>query len=258
MSHAMLHQFLVSDLVVPVGLAQEPGQECLTRFGARLGDATRLAPDLIVFRKEQVEGDLPCIAGAPVLAVEVVSPVSRAADLGAKRDLYARAGVPAYWVVDADDAAEPELVVHALSADGRYAAERVPWGGSLRLTRPFAIDLAPQEIFRPPRRVTPRRRAAMPDVIAQENGPDLPPAGEPVLLDVFDRRWPTGAEKTELWDGCPVFYGIWDERDVRAAQSVYPGRVVRLDQAPGEPGTMTVLPAPEPAPQAAGGTDAAT
>ncbi len=254
----MLHQFLVSDLVVPLGLAQEPGQECLTRFGARLGDGTRLRPDLMVFRKEQIEGDLPYIVGAPVLAVEVASPVSRAADLGAKRDLYARAGVQAYWVVDAGDA-EPELVVHALSADGRYTAERVPWGGSLRLTRPFVIDLAPQEIFRPPRRVTPRRRAAMPDVLAQENGPDLPPAGEPILLDAFGRRWPTGAEKVELWDGCPVFYGVWDERDVRAAQAVYPGRVVRLDQAPGEPGTMTVLPAPESdAGRPAEATEAAT
>ena len=35
-SHTLLHQMLVSDLVVPVGLAHAPGQEYLTAFGTRL------------------------------------------------------------------------------------------------------------------------------------------------------------------------------------------------------------------------------
>ena len=161
----LLHQFLVSDLVVPVGLAQEPGHECLTRSAAYLSGGTWLRPDLMVFRKEQAEDDPRHVTGALALAVEVVSPASREADLLAKRDLYARSGVPVYWVVDTS-AGKPEVVVHEFAEDGRYTTrERVSWGAS-RLSQPFAMKLAPEEIFRPPRRVVPRRRAVMPDLPA--------------------------------------------------------------------------------------------
>ncbi|WP_067461778.1 Uma2 family endonuclease [Actinomadura macra] len=248
MSHTLLHQFLVSDLVVPVGLAQRPGHECLTGFAARLAGATWVRPDLMVFHKERAEDDPRHVTGAPVLAVEVVSPASREADLSAKRDLYARSGVPAYWVVDTCDG-RPEVVVHEFAEGGRYAAqERVPWGASRCLSHPFAIVLTPEEIFRPPRRTVPMRRAVMPDLPAPAvAGPDMPYPRDPILFDVFGHRWPTGAEKVELWEGCPVFYGQWDERDVEIAERAYPGRVIRLDQPPGEPGTMTILPAPTPA-----------
>ncbi|MFD0686595.1 Uma2 family endonuclease [Actinomadura fibrosa] len=259
MSNTLLHQVLVSDLVVPVELAQEPGHECLTKFGTRLADDTWLRPDLMVFRKEQAEGDLWYIRGAPLLAVEVVSPASRGADLGAKRRLYARFEVPAYVVVDVADDGRPELRVHELGADGWYAdAERVPWGRSHRLARPLDLELAPDAIFgRLPRRPVRKRRITVPDLAAvlPATGPDLPHREDPILLDVFGHRWPTGAEKVELWDGCPVFYGLWDERDVEIAQRAYPGRIVRLDQPPGEPGTLTVLPAPAKVP-AEGGIEA--
>ncbi|QXJ25059.1 Uma2 family endonuclease [Actinomadura graeca] len=259
MSHTLLHQFLVSDLVVPVGLAQEPGHECLTGFGAHLAGGTFLRPDLMVFPRERAEGGPRHVTGAPALAIEVVSPASREADLLAKRDLYARSGVPAYWVVDTGGG-EPEVVVHESPGEGRYAArERVPWGASLRLSRPFGIVLTPEEIFRPPRRAVPMRRAAMPDLPADDAaGPGMPYPEEPIRFDVFRGRWPTGAEKVELWEGCPVFYGEWDERDVEIAQRAYPGRVVRLDQPPGEPGTMTVLPAPASKPESDAASRAAS
>ncbi|MQY02751.1 Uma2 family endonuclease [Actinomadura macrotermitis] len=245
MTHTLLHQVLVSDLVVPVGLAEAPGQESLTGSGARVADGTWLRCDLMVYRKEQARGDLWYIRGAPLLAVEVTSDASRAADLGAKKDLYERAGVPAYWVVDAkgDD---PEIWVFELGDDGRYAEEeRIVGGRSADLTRPLRIRLTPDEIFdRLPRRSAPRRRTIVSTDTTDQAGPDLPHCEEPILIDAFGRRWPTGAEKVELWDGCPVFYGEWDERDVEIAERAYPGRVVRLDQPPGEPGTMTVLPGP--------------
>ena len=78
----------------------------------------------------------------------------------------------------------------------------------------------------------------------KQPGPDLPPADAHIDVDVFSSRWPTAAEKTELEEGCPVFYGEWDERDVQIAQRAYPGRTVRLDQPVGQPGTLRVLPAP--------------
>lgn len=250
MTHTLLHQVLVSDLVVPIGLATKRGQSSLTGFGARVANGTWLRPDLMVFREEQAGGDLWYIRGAPLLAVEVTSDASREADLGAKRELYERAEVPAYWVVDlkGDD---PEVLVYELAGDGRYAeGARVTWGRARTLDRPFDIRLAPDEIFdRPPRRSVPLRRTTVTSTaVPPGTGPDLPRSEDPILLDAFGHRWPTGAEKVELWDGCPVFYGRWDERDIDIARRAYPGRVVRLDQPPGEPGTMTILPAPAPAP----------
>ncbi|WP_018351873.1 hypothetical protein [Longispora albida] len=59
-------------------------------------------------------------------------------------------------------------------------------------------------------------------------GPDLPPATEPFKVDVYEYRWPTGAEKCELIDGALVFSGQFDERDVETAQRAYPGRRVQL------------------------------
>jgi Uma2 family endonuclease len=58
-------------------------------------------PDLIFIRRERlgiIIGDK--VRGAPDLIIEVLSPSTRANDLGRKLRLYARAGVPFYWVVD--------------------------------------------------------------------------------------------------------------------------------------------------------------
>ncbi|RFU42496.1 Uma2 family endonuclease [Actinomadura logoneensis] len=254
MTHTLQHQVLVADLVVPVCLARDDGQVSRTAAGARLADDTWLRGDLMVFREERDgDGDGPDAGrGAPLLAVEVVSAASRATDLGPKRDRYERAGVPAYWIVDLRGG-EPCFQVFELDGSGRYAERAlVTWGRSAKLTVPFDIELAPDQIFdRPSRRLAPGRKPAVSrpesapdDPAARRVGPDLPDVEDPILADAFGYRWPTGAEKVELWDGCPVFYGEWDDRDVEAARRAYPGRVVRLDQDPGEPGTMTVLPGP--------------
>lgn len=60
-------------------------------------------------------------------------------------------------------------------------------------------------------------------------GPDLPTTDEPFSIDAYQHRWPTGAEKVELWDGVLVFYGDFDQRDLDIAQRAYPGRRIRLD-----------------------------
>jgi Uma2 family endonuclease len=42
------------------------------------------------------------IEGAPTLAIEILSPSTAELDRGRKRRLYARHGVPYYWIVDGD------------------------------------------------------------------------------------------------------------------------------------------------------------
>jgi hypothetical protein len=64
-------------------------------------------------------------------------------------------------------------------------------------------------------------------------GPNLPKPHEPFTVDAFSHRWPTGAEKVELFDGVPLFYGDFDHRDVEAAQRAYPGRRVLLNESGG-------------------------
>lgn len=64
-------------------------------------------------------------------------------------------------------------------------------------------------------------------------GPDLPAPDELFSLDAYSHRWPSGAEKAELIDGVLVFSGQFDDRDVRIAQSAYPGRQVVLNEDKG-------------------------
>lgn len=241
MGHSLLHQVLVSDLVVPVMLAEAPEQRSLAQFGARPAVGTWLRPDLVVARREQFQVDPACVTGTPLLVVEVSSAASLERDLGAKRELWARFGVPAYWVVHFDG---EDLRISVFELDGGELVERawLTWGDTYWATEPFKIEIAPGVFFETlPRTLAATRRGTMP----KSSGPDLPPADQVIEADVFGARWPTGAEKVELEEGCPVFYGCWDERDVEIAERAYPGRIVRLDQKPGEPGTLRVLPAPE-------------
>jgi Uma2 family endonuclease len=67
----------------------------------RDGDRTAVRPDLVV---TPLHGGRvpphPLDGHALLLAVEILSPATRAVDLGAKRELYARLEIPEYWTVD--------------------------------------------------------------------------------------------------------------------------------------------------------------
>lgn len=67
----------------------------------RLGEDTIRIPDVAFVRAEhvrQIDPDLP-IAGAPVLAIEVVSPNDLAENLARKVEQYLAAGAEAVWVL---------------------------------------------------------------------------------------------------------------------------------------------------------------
>jgi Uma2 family endonuclease len=81
------------------------------------------------------------VEGTPDMVLEVVSPTSVQKDTVVLRDLYWRAGVPEYWLVETD---RDELVFHILrrGAKGYVAARRqggwlksAVFGRSFRLTR---------------------------------------------------------------------------------------------------------------------------
>lgn len=83
----------------------------------RLSAHDVVQPDLFVIGRDRYHLSGPSfVAGAPDLVVEILSPSKRDRDLGAKLDLYARAGVLEYWVGDPDT---PCLEIYTLR-DGRY------------------------------------------------------------------------------------------------------------------------------------------
>jgi len=66
-----------------------------------LAETTIVEPDLVYLdspRAALVSGR--GIEGPPALVVEVLSPGTAAVDRGIKRQLYARYGIPHYWIVD--------------------------------------------------------------------------------------------------------------------------------------------------------------
>lgn len=108
-----------------------------------LAPDTVVQPDLLVAPTAAfTDRDLP---GAPLLAVEILSPSTRLVDLSLKRARYETAGCPAYWVIDPDT---PSLVVWELR-DGAYVRVATVLGeGRFRAGRPFPVDLTPAELAR--------------------------------------------------------------------------------------------------------------
>ena len=93
------HQRVVTNLVVLLHAAVLTDQELLAGpFEVTPVDDTAMQPDLLVGRRSDfTRKNLPA---APLLAVEVLSPSTRAFDLHAKRERFERMGTLAYWAVD--------------------------------------------------------------------------------------------------------------------------------------------------------------
>nr|MDT0664330.1 Uma2 family endonuclease [Micromonospora sp. DSM 115978] len=118
--------------------------EVLQPIDVRRGDRTSVQPDLSVVRAETL---LPGerFAAVPVLAVEILSPSSLGVDKLLKRDVYARLGVPRYWIIDLD---RPSVTVLELD-DGAYREGTVVQGDDLLdVSQPFPVAFRPSDLTR--------------------------------------------------------------------------------------------------------------
>jgi Uma2 family endonuclease len=99
-------------------------------------------PDVLVARKSDFSGkDLPA---PPLLVVEILSPSTRHLDRGRKRELYAEAGVPHYWIVDPD---EPAITTYEL-VDGDYRESAHASGDeNLEVHQPVHLRITPAELL---------------------------------------------------------------------------------------------------------------
>jgi Uma2 family endonuclease len=107
-----------------------------------LADDTVVQPDLLVAGRHQFGArDLP---GAPLLAVEVLSPSTRHVDMALKRARYEAAGCPSYWVVDPD---APSVTAWEL-ADGQYVeVAHVEGDDELAAHQPFPVAVSPAHLL---------------------------------------------------------------------------------------------------------------
>lgn len=140
-----LHQRVVLSLARRLDdFALAHGHLCLIApIDVTLSDHTVLQPDLLIVARERREIAPKWIDGAPDLVVEVLSPSTGRRDRMVKLALYARAGVPEYWIVDPEG-----RTIELLSLAGEAYRVVVPEeavGGRLRSRRfaELAIDLDP-------------------------------------------------------------------------------------------------------------------
>ena len=117
-----------------------------------LGDRVLLAPDLCIVLRERLGmvGDR-MVEGPPDIAIEIVSS-DRRRDLVRKRQLYAVAGVPEYWIFDPVNDTATLLDLR----NGEYV-ERAVLGSSGTVTTPLlpGLEIPLADIFNNPLR--PRR-----------------------------------------------------------------------------------------------------
>jgi Uma2 family endonuclease len=88
------------------------GEIFVAPYDVQLDEINIVEPDLVAYRtaRSDIVTDKRMI-GAPDLCVEILSPTNRSHDVVKKRVLYARFGIPEYWIVDPE---QESITVHLL------------------------------------------------------------------------------------------------------------------------------------------------
>ena len=116
------------------------GEAFVSPIDVLLSDHDVVQPDVVYVADDRAGiVTAPNLAGTPSIAVEVVSDPRH--DRVRKRALYARAGVPEYWIVDPES---DRLEVHRLDHGGYAKPEILEAGDTLTtpLLPGFALDVA--------------------------------------------------------------------------------------------------------------------
>jgi len=114
------HQRLIKKLIAELDGQLPPSLEALAEVEVLLFEVplTVRVPDVLVTTEATVRANPPRLRPSDLrLVVEVTSLGSRRMDQVMKRSEYAEAGIPAYWVIDADPLT---LTAYQLTAQGDY------------------------------------------------------------------------------------------------------------------------------------------
>ena len=116
------HERVLRRLALSVGVHldahPEHGEFFMSRFDVVMSPNDVVEPDLLVVLGDQagILNDTN-IRGTPGLIVEVLSPSTRKRDQTLKRQLFDRAGVREYWIVDPE---RNQIAVHRRATDGSF------------------------------------------------------------------------------------------------------------------------------------------
>ena len=113
------HQLVLGGLMAVLGnhaRELELGKVLPGPFDVILSDQNVVDPDIVFFTNERLGLIEEWAMGAPDLIVEILSTSTSRRDTEVKFDLYARFGVPHYWILNPD---ERVLIAFRL-ADGKY------------------------------------------------------------------------------------------------------------------------------------------
>ncbi|MDG4772863.1 Uma2 family endonuclease [Solwaraspora sp. WMMD792] len=116
------HAIIATRLMVWLAAAGVPTDQIAQAVGLRIPGRAGIGgriPDLVVWSKPQADAVWLPVADV-LLVAEIVSPGSEGTDTVTKRNEYAAAGIPQYWVVDQDTA--QTVTVHRLDGD-HYAVQ---------------------------------------------------------------------------------------------------------------------------------------
>ena len=120
-SPSFRHQVVSSrlhELLAAFVRARKLGEFVTAPIDVFLPSGDVVQPDLVFLAAKRLRKMRERVEGAPDLVIEILSPGNPERDRLVKRDLYARTGVPEYWIVD------PEArTVEVLRLEGgRYGA----------------------------------------------------------------------------------------------------------------------------------------
>lgn len=115
-------------------------------FDVAFDDQSVLQPDLLVLLNDRASLlERARVAGAPTLVIEIISPSTETRDRERKRSMYAREGVPEYWLVDPQ---RRNVTSFSESAHGEYQRATTTEDVLISVAIPdVTIDLG--EIFAP-------------------------------------------------------------------------------------------------------------
>ncbi|MEV0200158.1 Uma2 family endonuclease [Nonomuraea sp. NPDC050691] len=141
-----LHQRVTGRICTILEAAAPLELELLQAVNLRVSDVDLWIPDVVVVPAAATESVGLMFSSCDIrLAVEVVSPSSRAQDRSLKAGAYAAAGIPVYWRVEMDEG--PTVYVYEL--DGKtYGPPSAHKAGAVAdLHKPFPVSFDPADLM---------------------------------------------------------------------------------------------------------------
>lgn len=145
----IVHQDILGNLgfILKVHITQHNlGKVYFAPTDVYLSDYDVVQPDILFIRKERLHIlTKNYVKGAPDIVIEILSGKTKKIDLTAKRTLYAKYGVPEYWLVDPD---KKQVEVLTLSQSGYETAGLYSKGAIIRSKIIPGLKIKTSEIFR--------------------------------------------------------------------------------------------------------------